>query len=178
MKITARDITFTALMAACLCLISPLSIPLPGGVPITLSLFVIFITGIILGAKRGTAALCIYLLLGIIGLPVFSGFSGGLEKVLGPTGGYMIGYIFLVLCTGLASDKSNSVIVMFLGMLLGLVICYIFGTVWLAFVMHTDIKGALMAGVVPFILGDMIKLVLGLILGIRIKKAVNANSNA
>ena len=87
-----RDLTLTALFAAILCVAAPFSIPV-GPIPITLATFAIYLAAIVLGKKYGTLAVVIYILLGAVGLPVFSGFSGGFQKIVSATGGYIIGYI-------------------------------------------------------------------------------------
>ena len=105
-KNKTKEITLIALMAAVMCILGPISLAIPiSPVPISLGTLAIYLASYLLGMKRGTISCLIYLLIGIVGLPVFTGFTGGIGKVMGPTGGYMIGYIFLVLCTGLASDK-------------------------------------------------------------------------
>ena len=91
-SITVKTISETAIMAALICVLGPLSVPI-GPVPVSLTPFAIFLTVCILGQKKGTAAVCIYLLLGAVGLPVFTGWQGGLAKLAGPTGGYLIGYL-------------------------------------------------------------------------------------
>ena len=93
-KLTIYQITFMALMAAVTCILGPLSVPI-GQVPISLTNLVIYFTVYVLGAWAGTGSYCIYLILGAVGLPIFSGFAGGLGKLLGPTGGYLVGFIFM-----------------------------------------------------------------------------------
>ncbi len=170
MKITIKDMTQIALMAAILCVIAPLSIPLPTGVPLTLAVFIIYLTGIILGSKKAVIAIGIYIVLGALGLPVFSGYSGGLAKLVGPTGGYIIGYLFSGFFTGLFAEKSKNLGIIFVGMLVGMVFCLGLGTGWLAVVNGMTLKAALLAGVVPFILWDMLKLIAALVIGLSVKK--------
>ena len=101
-----RSMVFMAIFAALICVAAPYAIPMPGLVPISLGTFAIYLTGAMLGGKRGTVAVCVYILLGAIGLPVFTGFAGGFAKLLGPTGGYIVGYVPLVLLTGYAVKKA------------------------------------------------------------------------
>ena len=96
-----RDITIVAVMAALLCVAGPLTVSI-GPIPLSLATFVVYMAGAVLGAKRGTLAVAVYLLLGLVGLPVFSGFTGGLQKLIGVTGGYLVGYLPCALITGLA----------------------------------------------------------------------------
>ena len=106
--LSTKCLTITALMTAILCIVAPFSLPLPfSPVPISFATFILYLTSYVLGAKYGTISCLLYLLLGFIGLPVFSGFSGGVGRLLGPTGGYMIGYLFLVLIGGLAVELSD-----------------------------------------------------------------------
>ena len=97
---------------------------------------------------------------------IMPGYTGGLSKVIGPTGGYMIGYIPLAFCTGWFAEKHRSnVILTVAGMLIGTIILYALGTVWLAFQMKMDLKAALGAGVLPFLPGDAAKIVITQVLG-------------
>ena len=105
-KLTIYQITFMALMAAVTCILGPLSVPI-GQVPISLTNLVIYFTVYVLGAWAGTGSYCIYLILGAVGLPIFSGFAGGLGKLLGPTGGYLVGFIFMALIGGLVIELAG-----------------------------------------------------------------------
>lgn len=160
-----------ALMAAIISVVSPFSIVIPiSPVPITLATFAIYLTVYLIGCKYGTISTIIYVLLGFIGAPVFTGFTGGVAKVLGPTGGYIIGYIFLALIEGLIiGDRYESAFFSFLGMIAGTVVLYAFGTVWLAIAMHMTISEALFAAVLPFIPGDIVKMILAYVSGKKIK---------
>ena len=116
----------------------------------------------------------VYLALGLVGLPVFSGFTAGAGKLFGPTGGYLIGFIPMALLAGFFIDKFKAKFVYgMIGMVLGTAICYLFGTVWLAYQAHMDFRAALFAGVIPFIPGDLIKMVFAGIMGPQIRKALN-----
>ncbi len=170
-KTKTATLVLIGLMAAITCIMGPFSIPLPFNlVPISLTNLVIFFTIYILGMKKGTISYCIYLLIGFAGLPVFSGFTGGVGKLVGPTGGYLIGFIFLALIGGFFVDKwSNNRWLCMTGMVLGEIIMYIFGTVWLAYQAHMNFEAALWAGVIPFIPGDLIKMVMAMMLGPQIK---------
>ena len=96
----------TALMTAVTCIVAPLSIPI-GPVPISLTNFAIYLSLYILGWKKGTVSYLLYLLLGLVGLPVFSGFSGGIAKLAGPTGGYIIGFIPMAIIAGIIIEKTH-----------------------------------------------------------------------
>ncbi len=105
-KITTYQMAVTAVMAAVLCVLGPLTVPI-GAIPISLANFVICLTAWLLGPKFGTLSVVIYLAIGLIGVPVFSGYGAGLAKVAGPTGGYLVGYLLLAFIGGLFIEKSN-----------------------------------------------------------------------
>ena len=156
---TNREICLLGLMTALLCVISPFSIPLLGMVPISLCTLIIYLITYLLGTRRAFICCAVYLVIGCVGLPVFSGFSGGFAKLLGPTGGYMIGYFAIVLFQGeLAKRFSNSVLSNLIGMTLGTAVCYALGTTWLCFVQKIGFISGLFAGVIPFLTGDIIKI--------------------
>ena len=167
-----KKITMIGLMTAVTCILGPLSLPLPfSPVPITLTNFAVFLSIYILGMKYGTISLLIYLALGTIGLPVFSSFSGGLGKLAGPTGGYLFGFIFLALIHGFFMLRFHKkTFASIIGMTLGMIACYLFGTIWLALHMNLTFKVALMIGVIPYLPGDLLKTILALILAPALKK--------
>ena len=149
-------------MTAILCILGPLSIPLPfSPVPLSLTNFAILLAVFLLGWKWGTVSCGIYLLLGLVGVPVFSGFSGGMAKLLGPTGGYLVGFLLLAVISGLFVEKFEQArLPVAAGMALGMLVDYLFGTLWLAILMKLSFGQALMMGVVPYLAGDAVKLIL------------------
>ena len=155
-RISTRELTFMGLMTAVMCALGPLSIPLPGLIPISLGTLVIYFYPYLLGTRRAALCCLIYILLGAIGLPVFSGYSGGLQKLFGPTGGYMLGYFLIILFQGLAIKYfSANRLVHAAGILVGTVCCYLIGTLWLGHLLGRTFAEALAAGVLPFIPGDI-----------------------
>ena len=181
-KLTTYRLCACALMTAVLCILAPISIPI-GPVPISLGLFAVFLSAYILGSKWAAVSCAIYLALGAVGLPVFSGFSGGIGKLFGPTGGYLIGYIFTVIIAGMfiafadkhfESKKKHFAFVLF-GMIVALLVTYAFGTVWFVIWSGTGIGYALTVCVLPFIPFDLVKIVIAMLLGnlvrSRLKKA-------
>ena len=118
------EITMTALMAAVTCILAPLSIPI-GPVPISVTNLAIYLSLYLLGWKRGTISYLIYLLLGLVGLPVFSGFTGGPAKLAGPTGGYIIGFIVMAIIAGLVIDNCHKPWIQLIGMIVGTIVCYL-----------------------------------------------------
>lgn len=171
-KFTIYQICFMALMAALLCVLAPLSLPV-GPVPITLATMVIYFTVYIIGPWAGTGSVCIYILLGIIGLPVFSGYAGGLGKIAGPTGGYILGYIFMALIGGLIIEKTkHNIWAAMLAWVLGTAVLYAFGTAWYIYLTNTSLAGAMGLCVLPFIPGDILKIVLGTLVGKAVRTAL------
>ena len=165
-----KTMVMISLMAAVICILGPLSLAIPiSPVPISLTNLAVYFTIYVLGTKKGTISYLIYLLIGLIGIPVFSGFTGGPAKLLGPTGGYLIGFIFMALLSGLCIEHTENRNVHFIGMLLGTAVCYLFGTVWLAKLAVMSFDAALAAGVIPFIPGDLTKIVLALLIGPTIR---------
>lgn len=167
-------------MAALTSILSILQIPI-GPVPVTLSVLAILLCVYVLGATGGTAAVFIYLLLGLAGLPVLAGGTAGPAKLLGPTGGFMIGYIPFALISGLLIDlatskealpKMTSLLLQIGGMVLGLLVLYIFGTVWFLFryAESTTFSAALKLCVIPFIPFDLLKILLAYFLGGTLRK--------
>ena len=163
-----QDLTLIALMAALTCILGPMSIALQfTPVPISFTNLVIYFSIMVIGMKRGTISYLVYLLIGAVGLPVFSGFSGGLAKLAGPTGGY------LALISGFFTEKfSNNVIMTAIGMILGTAVTYTFGTIWLCAQMHLTFIQGLYAGVIPYLPGDAAKIIVAIIAGSAVKKAV------
>lgn len=167
-----RTLVRIALVTAVTCILAPLSIPLPfSPVPLSLTNFVLYVSIFLLGWKSATISYLVYLLLGTVGLPVFSGFAGGLGKLAGPTGGYLVGMIFLTILSGFIAERcSRKPVIIFLGMLLGSAVNYLFGTLWLCMQLHLSFLEGLMTGVVPYIVFDIIKMVIALIIGITVQK--------
>lgn len=157
-------------MAAVICILGPLSIPI-GVVPISFTNLAIYFVLYALGMKKGTISYIIYILIGFVGLPVFSGFTSGPSKLLGPTGGYIIGFIFMALIAGFFIDRfSDKWYLCFAGMVLGTAVCYAFGTIWLSYQANLSASKALAAGVIPFIPGDLVKILIATFIGSQIRK--------
>lgn len=172
---STRTLTLTALMTAVLCIINPFTIPLPfSPVPLSLSTFGLYLSCFVLGVKKGTVSCLLYLLIGAAGIPVFSSFGSGLGKIAGPTGGYLIGYLFLAIIGGFFAERFKSYLPLQLsGLLLGTVVCYLFGTVWLAFQMHLSFASALAVGVIPYLPGDAVKITVAVFAGRRLQKILS-----
>lgn len=172
-KINVNQIVFIGIMSAIICILGPLSLPI-GVVPISFTNLAIYFVLYALGMKNGTISYFIYMLIGFVGIPVFSGFTSGPAKLIGPTGGYIIGFIFMALISGLFIDKFIAKRYLCItGMVLGTAVCYAIGTIWLSFQANMSIGAALVAGVIPFIAGDLIKILIAAYLGPQIRSRLN-----
>ena len=157
-KLSTSTLTLVALMTAVICMAAPFTIPI-GPIPISLATLVLYFAAYVLGWKKGCLACLLYLLIGFVGIPVFSGFSGGVGKLFGPTGGYLIGYILFVWITGWFAEKfSGKKMFYLLGMICGTGACYAVGTVWFIYVTSSSISAAFTACILPFIPADLIKM--------------------
>lgn len=176
-KFRVVDLTYMAVGAALIAVCSWISIP--STVPFTLQTFAVFCVLSLLGGKRGTVSIVIYILLGAVGMPVFAGFTGGIGILLGTTGGYIIGFIFMGLLFWLAEHFfGNALPVRIVSMLAGLLVCYAFGTGWFLWV-YARQSGAIGIGtalswcVLPFILPDLAKMALAVGIAGRVKKFIH-----
>ncbi len=174
-----NTLTKIALMAALQCIISPFAITFPiSPVPVSLATLMLYLSVYILGRKHATISCGIYLLIGLVGIPVFSGFSGGAGKLFGPTGGYLIGYLVLTFISGSCLEKWNvtnnpgtkfagrkDYILQGLGLVIGTLGCYFIGTLWLSYQTGMEFQTALEVGILPFVVGDIIKIVVGVLVG-------------
>lgn len=177
MKFEIKELLVLALMTAVMAVLSPISIPV-GPVPISFGTFAVCLTVAVLGRKMGTISYLIYLLLGLIGLPVFSNYGAGLGKLVGPTGGYLFGMLFLSIVGGFGLDHfPGSFVVQYIFFLIGIALCYVFGTLWLAKVLSLDMEKAVSLGVLPFIVPDCIKVFIALKLGKKLRSAVRLWKN-
>ena len=132
-RMKTLDLVYIAIGAALITVCSWISIPMT--VPFTLQTFAVFAVLLILGGYRGTVAILVYVLMGTIGLPVFSGFTGGLAKILGTTGGYIVGFIFIgLIYAASARFFGGKIYTEIFALLIGLVVCYAFGTAWFMYV--------------------------------------------
>ena len=168
------DLVYIAVFAVVMAVCSWISIP--AQVPVTLQTFGVFMAVGVLGGKRGTLAVLVYVLLGAVGVPVFAGFSGGIGALLGNAGGYIIGFIFSALVMwAIEHVFGRKPVVQIISMIVGLIVCYAFGTAWFMFA-YTRSTGpvGLMAVlgwcVFPFIIPDLIKIALAYVLSGKVRK--------
>ncbi len=172
MKFRTKDLCYMALMAVLIAVCSWISIQTV--VPFTLQTFAVFCALELLGGARGTIAVAVYLMLGAVGVPVFAGFTGGLGILLGSTGGYLLGFLLTGLVYWLFERLGRSLWLRVAALLLGLALCYAFGTLWFIEV-YSRANGALSVMtalswcVLPFLVPDGLKLALALLLSARLK---------
>lgn len=166
------NMTSCALMAALMCVLCPVSIPI-GPVPISLSVLVILVTVVVLGTWRALVSYTVYLLLGAVGMPVFTGFQGGLAKMAGPTGGYLLGFWLMILIGGIIMERSKrNLWLTMLGMAVGVAVDYVFGTAWFVLQTGSTLTHALEVCVYPFIPLDLLKIVAAAVFGKLVWKAL------
>ena len=171
------DLVYMAVGAVLITVCSWISIP--ANIPFTLQTFGVFFVLGLLGGRRGTISVLVYILLGAVGIPVFSGFTGGIGKLLGMTGGYIIGFLFM---GGIywAAEKmfGKKLLVRIISMLLGNLVCYTFGTAWFMIV-YAGQTGPITLGtalgmcILPFILPDLAKMALAIFLSDRMKRLLH-----
>ena len=164
----------TALLAAVICILAPLAVPI-GAVPISLGTLAIYLVSVFVNRKVGTAAVALYILLGLVGLPVFTGWTGGLAKLAGPTGGYIVGYIPMAYLIGVIVDKlENHVWSYPVAMVAGTVVLYAFGTAWYSIQAHTGFVSALAVCALPFLPGDALKIIAASAVAVPVRKRVKS----
>ena len=170
-----KDMTLIAVMAALICVAGPLTIP-AGPIPLSLATFAVYLAGAILGKKWGTISVGLYLLIGIIGVPVFSGFSGGFQKLAGVTGGYLIGYLPCAFLSGLGAEKAERAgkkRILPLMMAAGTAVLYTVGTAWFMIQTGNGLGAALGLCVLPFLPGDAAKIAAVSLLTVPVRRAVS-----
>lgn len=164
--------TLIGIMTALICVAAPFSIPTPTGIPISLATFAVYLSGLLLGRRDGTLAVVLYVLIGMIGLPVFSGFSGGIAKLFGVTGGYILGFIPCALICGVFSDlfsEKSRFWAYPVGIILGTIACYAFGTAWFVIFTKSELLASIALCVLPYLPGDALKTVAACAIAIPLK---------
>ena len=173
-RVDTYSLVLIALFAAILSVLSILPIPIVFlGVPMTLQTFAVAFCGFLLGWKRGLASVGIYLLLGSIGVPVFSGMRGGVQQFLGPTGGFLYGFLLMVLLCGLIPTRVKPAFQWVFGILCGiagLCLCHACGVIHLAAVAHVSVGKAILGASLPYLPKDLVSVILAFALRKRIKQ--------
>ena len=174
-SIPAKDMACIALSTSFISVCAWISVP--ATVPFTMQTFAVFLCASVFGARRGVAAVALYVLLGAIGLPVFAGFQGGFGTLFGATGGYITGFLPAGLIAGWKSEGRSRTIVDIIYMAIALIVCYAFGTLWYSLVYVGSISGvgaALAMCVIPYIIPDALKIALAAAIAPRLRSALNS----
>lgn len=176
-KSVAREIAYIGVAVALVTVCAWVTVPI-GPVPITLQTFAVVLVGALFGLKRGLAAIAAYILMGLIGIPVFSGFRAGTAALFGPTGGYIFGFLFLALLPALfktlpVKGKYARAACFYGAAVLGMVFCYAFGTAWFMYMYRCTLGYALTVCVIPYLLPDAVKFFVAVLLAVRLEKFIH-----
>ena len=172
-KITTRQLVITSMFTAVTIVLSQLSLPLPSGVPITLQTFAIALCGYVLGWQLGLLSILAYILLGTAGVPVFANFKGGIGVVVGMTGGFIWGFLFMVFLIGLYTKFKSKIIGIGLG-IIGLLLCHLFGVIQFAFVTSTSFVHSFLLVSAPYLIKDIISIIVAYFAAIAIRKSLRS----
>lgn len=169
-----KDMTLIAVTAALICITGPLVVPI-GPIPLSLATLAVYLAGAITGKQKGTLAVALYLLIGIAGVPVFSGFSGGFQKLAGVTGGYLVGYLPCAFLAGLGAEraeKKGRKWILPAMMVLGTAVLYALGTAWFMIQSGNSLSTSMSLCVLPFLPGDALKIAAASLLTAPVRKAI------
>ena len=167
-----KDVAFMALFAALTAVSAQMSVPI-GPVPVTLQVFLVLLSGLVLGARLGFLSQLVYVLMGAVGIPVFANFQGGFAVLYGPTGGYIAAFPIAALIAGYLAEKSGGKTGMIIGSLAGVGVIYLLGWLRLGLFLAGDFYKAFLLGVLPFIPVDVIKAALAVLIADRVRKAID-----
>lgn len=172
----AYTLASAAVMTSVTCVLAQVSIPL-GPIPLSFTSLAVFLSVYLLGWKMGAVSCLVYLCIGLAGVPVFAGFNGGAAALLGPTGGYLIGFIPMAVVAGIVIEKTQRLWLQLFAMAIGTAITYTLGTIWFCSVTETTFGAAAAVCVLPFIPGDLIKIGIAAVLGRRLKRRLRLHKN-
>ena len=171
---------YAGLFAAVLAVLSQLAIPMPGAVPLTLQTFGVALCAYVLGWKLGTLSYLVYFLLGLAGVPVFSNFTGGISKLFGPTGGFLIGFFLLSVGCGLFTHyrrtwkmRKNDQLLSLLGGILGLLFCHLLGILQVSLLTKSSFPGSFLLVSAPYLLKDLISVVIAFFLAKPLRRHIS-----
>lgn len=169
-KISIKNVCAIAIMTAITAVLAQIIIPLPSGIPISMQTFAVMLSGIVLGAKCGAVSSLVYLLLGMFGVPVFTGLRGGLQVIIGPTGGFLLAFPILAFLSGVAIryQKKNKCYMIIL-IIAGILVNYGVGVIFFCLLMKSSIRVALITCVAPFLIGDIIKTIMAILVGKKLR---------
>lgn len=166
--ITTVEIVSVGMFAAVLAVLSQIAIPMPTGLPITLQTFAVALTGVVLSWRLGTASTMVYILLGAVGVPVFAEFSGGIQILLNYSGGFIWGFIMMALLCGIGTQMKNKIGGTLLG-IVGLFACHLFGVIQFMIVMKMGFLESFLMASAPYLIKDVISVILGFVVGSAIR---------
>lgn len=177
-RTSVQDLCAVALCTAVTAVMAQISIPMPLGVPMTMQTFAVMLSAILLGAKKGAVTALVYMLLGAVGLPVFSSFTGGAQCLVGPTGGFILSFPLMAYIIGLGAKRYYERKSLFiLSLIAGTAVNYLIGVLMFAFVTGGTLATGFAACVLPFIPTTIIKMMLAAVLGLRIRKRLPLSVN-
>ena len=176
-KFSTQELTTMALLAALLCVSSYISIRLPiSAVPVTAQTLIINIIALLLKPKKAGITVGVWLLLGLVGLPVFSGGNGGFGVLAGATGGYITGYLLAAVLMSVIKGQKNKIIRSTAAVFAGIAVIYAIGIPWMKIVMNLDWRAAIVTGMIPFLAGDVIKCLASVYICKPLYQIVNAST--
>lgn len=172
----ARELAYIALSVSLITVCAWISVPV-AAIPVTLQTFAVAFVGALMGWKRALGAVGAYLLMGLAGIPVFAGFKAGVATLMGATGGYIFGFAFLALFPALfkmlpVKNKWGRASVFYVASVVGMAICYLFGTAWFVLIYQCTFLYALTVCVLPYLIPDAVKFVFSSVLAVRLEKFV------
>lgn len=171
-KISTKDIILIGMFAAMLAVMSQLHIPMPSGVPATIQIFAVSLIGYVLGWKYGLASVGVYILLGAVGVPVFAGLQGGFQVLVNTTGGFVWGWLFLVAACGIGYQKH--ILVNGVLSLIGLLICYLLGTLQFMVVTSRGFMESFLLVGAPYLVKDIVLMVAAFFVAKAIRAGIRA----
>lgn len=172
-KMSVRDICYAGLFAAVIAVMAQISIPMPMGVPMTMQTFAITLAAVVLGSKLSTISSLIYIIMGAVGLPVLANFSGGFDKFVGPTGGFLISFPLMAFIIGWGAEHRKDFKGAYvIALVVGTVVNYVVGVAMFVVVAHSTIAVGITACVLPFIPTAIIKAVLACAIGLNLRKRI------
>ena len=173
MKLNTKELIICAIFASITAILAQIAIPIPfSTVPLTMQVFAVTISGVILGCKKGFISQVIYILLGAIGIPVFAQMSGGIGILFGYTGGFIMAFPLMTMLIGYVSEKYDSILSIMISMIISLAINYTIGTLWYSFVAGVGFMEGFLVCVAPFIVVDTLKVALATTIGVNVKRRI------
>lgn len=169
-KIPLRSMILCALFAALTAVCAQIQVPI-GAVPVTMQLLPILLCAALMAKQYAALTTAVYMLMGLVGLPVFAGMAGGAAKLFGVTGGYIIGFLPCAFITALMIERlGRAWWIQAISMVVGVLVCYVFGTAWFMVTKGVGLWASLTMCVIPFLPGDAVKIALAVVLSLRLEK--------